>query len=213
MSYCKENILKNFSIGNLYDLCNDDNKDENRTYKPNKIVSSIRKNFIEGNLDFLISNYIEKEEKDLLFKEDNIIYEISSTLNQKKHKNDNISSINLGKCEARLREDNKINDNITLLVLKVDIFQEGVLIPFIEYEVYNSETKVKLDLSACKDIKIEISIPVSINESELFKYDISSDYYNDICFSYQEKNKADMIINDRRNEYLNNNLSVCEENC
>ena len=99
------------------------------------------------------------------------------------------------------------------MVLKVDIFQEGVLIPFIEYEVYNSETKVKLDLSACKDIKIEISIPVSINESELFKYDISSDYYNDICFSYQEKNKADTIINDRRNEYLNNSLSVCEENC
>ena len=58
LSYCKENVLKNFSIGNLYDLYSDDNKDEDRIYKSNKIVSSIRKNFIEGNLDFFISNYL-----------------------------------------------------------------------------------------------------------------------------------------------------------
>ena len=37
--------------------------------------------------------------------------------------------------------------------------------PIIEYEVYNINTKEKLDLNICKDVKIKIDIPSSLNEN------------------------------------------------
>ena len=53
-------------------------------------------------------------------------------------------------------------------------------IPKIEYEVYsplNGNKLEKLNLTLCKDIRIEISIPVIIND-DINKYNTSSDYYN-----------------------------------
>ena len=41
----------------------------------------------------------------------------------------------------------------------------------------------KLDLSLY-NIKIEVSIPISIDENNLYKYEQESDYYNDRYFSY-----------------------------
>ena len=41
-----------------------------------------------------------------------------------------------------------------------------------------------MNLKYCKDVKIEISVPVSIDENELFKYDLNSEFYNDICSTY-----------------------------
>ena len=51
----------------------------------------------------------------------------------------------------------------------MEIYEKGLLIPIIEYEVYNIKTKEKLDLNLCKDIKIDINIPVIIDEDNLFK--------------------------------------------
>ena len=86
-----------------------------------------------------------------------------------------------------------------------------MLIPIIEYEIYNFETKQKLNLSICKNDKVDISIPVKIDETELYKHNISDDYYNDVCYIIDSK--IDIIINDRRNEYYINNMSVCEKDC
>ena len=54
---------------------------------------------------------------------------------------------------------------------------------------------------------------MSIDEDILFKYNSSNEYYNDKCFPYTTENDTDIIIEDRRNEYINNNLSLCESNC
>ena len=56
-------------------------------------------------------------------------------------------------------------------------------------------------------------MPVSIDENNIFLYNISSEYYNDLCFPYTTENKTDIIIDDRRKEYIKNNLSLCERNC
>lgn len=113
----------------------------------------------------------------------------------------------------RLRLQYNINDNVTLLLLKIDILKEYLLIPIIEYEIYNSKTKEKLNLSICKDTKAKIYIPVSIDENNLFKYNSSSEYYNDICYPYTTEYKTDIILEDRRNEYIDNAMSLCEKNC
>ena len=47
----------------------------------------------------------------------------------------------------------------------------------------------------------------------IIKYNISSDYYNDICFPFTTEYKTDIILSDRWKEYINNNMSLCESNC
>ena len=71
-----------------------------------------------------------------------------------------------------------------------------------KYIMIKQKTKEQLNLSYCKDTIIEISIPFNINEENLFKYNISSDYYNDICYIYETENGTDIILNDRRNEFI-----------
>ena len=61
-------------------------------------------------------------------------------------------------------------------------------------------------------MKIEISIPVIINDI-LDKYDPKNDYYNNICTKATSKYNTDITIYDRRNEFIKNNMSLCEDNC
>ena len=87
------------------------------------------------------------------------------------------------------------------------------LIPVIQYEVYHPINRSKLDLDYCAATQIEIKIPVSINEKELYKYDPNSEYYNSICFSATSDDKTDIPINDRIDIYINKNLNLCEDDC
>ena len=128
------------------------------------------------NLDLCIENIIIEDNKDLLIKDNNIQYQLTSVYNQKYNKYNNLSSIKIDECEKKLWNDYIIDNNITLYILKIDIFENGLLIPIIEYEVYNSKTKKKLNLNICKQIKINISIPVSIDENKIFKYNSSNEY-------------------------------------
>ena len=88
-------------------------------------------------------------------------------------------------------------------------------IPIIKFEVFNPINKEQLNLDFCKEkkINVNIEIPVSIKEENLFKYDPNGDYYNNICFAYSNDKGADIILKDRKNEYNKNNMSLCEKNC
>ena len=80
---------------------------------------------------------------------------------------------------------------MNLLIFKVEYFIPGFLIPIIEYEIYDySNPKNKLNLNICENVKININIPVLINENNLFKYDPSCAFYNDICFPYTTEFKT-----------------------
>ena len=173
----------------------------------------IKEDYKSGKLDSLIFNQILKEKKDLIGVHINKIYEMTSSYNHKNNDYNNISVINFGECEKKLRSENNINENAELLIFKIDILEKGFLIPIIEYEVYNSETGKILDLNTCKNIKINISNFVNINENNLFKYNQSSEYYNDICFPYTTEYQTDIILKDRRKEFIDKNLSLCEKGC
>ena len=94
--------------------------------------------------------------------------------------------------------------------------EDGMKIPKLEYEVYyplnNSNILEKLNLSLCKDTKIEISIKVKINDI-IDKYNPSSNYYNDICYKTTSESGTDIPLKTRRNEFIDNNMTLCEENC
>ena len=97
----------------------------------------------------------------------------------------------------------------------LDVEENGMKIPKVEYEVYkiNQENNlIKLNLNVCKNNKIEISIPIEINDN-IDIYNSSSGYYNDICYITTSVYGTDISLKDRRKEFIDNNLTLCEENC
>ena len=140
---------------------------------------------------------------------------LTTTNNQKNNEEKNNITMNLGTCENLLKSDYNISNNDSLYILQIISEEEGMKIPKIEYEVYyplNNNNLTKLNLSLCKDTKIEISLSVKINGS-LDKYNPNSDYYNDICYTTTSESGTDISLKDRKNEFVDNNMSLCEENC
>ena len=175
-----------------------------------KLINNIRTEIQEGSLNSMLNNL---ENDDLYIIDEFIdIYQITTTYNQK-YKDYNISTIDLGECENVLKNQYNISENETLILFKYECYNEGYYIPIIEYEVYHPITKRPLDLYYCKHLQVNISIPVSINEDNLFIYNSSSSYYNNICYKFETKNKADITLYDRKAEYNSNNLSLCEKKC
>ena len=65
----------------------------------------------------------------------------------------------------------------------MNVLKDNMKIPRIEYEVYypfNNKLK-KLNLTTCQNMHLYINIPIIINNN-IDKYNISSRYYNDICY-------------------------------
>ncbi len=188
------------------------NNKNNQTVQDN-IIKSIKTEITNGNLNSIISNIKDGDKNDYILQDNDAIYQITSSDNQNNNEYNNISSILLGDCEQKLKDHYKIDKDEPLIIFKIDIKEEGLKIPIIEYEIYNPYNLEKLELDVCKDIKINISIPVSIDEDSLFKYNSSDEYYNDICYSYTTENDTDITVKDRQNEYKENNMSLCESNC
>ena len=81
----------------------------------------------KGNLNDFI-NIIEKENKDIIIidNDKNIIYQLTSSYNQRNNIYNNISSINLGVCETKLKLYYNITTDTPLLILKMDIYEKGL---------------------------------------------------------------------------------------
>ena len=205
---CEENGNCNL-IDYFNNICEINNYNNS---KLNNIIINITTELTNGSLNKLISDIIYKNKTDLIIRTNNYIYQLTSSENQNNNEY-NISTIKLGECENILKNHYNISKDISLLIFKIDYYEERSSKPIIEYEIFHPLTKEKLDLTLCQNITIDTLISVLINEDELFKYNLSSDYYNDICFTYTTEKGTDIILNDRKNEYYNNNLSLCEENC
>ena len=152
---------------------------------------------------------------DIEIKDEGIIIVITSTENQKNDKNKNKTIINLKECEDILKDIYNISKNESLYILKIDIEQKGMKIPKIEYEVFyllNGTDLTKLNLSYCQEVKIDLLIPSNI-DGNIDKYNTKSDYNNSICSKSDSDNGIDIPLSDRKDIFLEQNLSLCEENC
>ena len=174
-------------------------------------------NLIEGGaIDSQLDNLLYGDKEDIAFTDsENNEYVITSTENLKDAKK-NSTSINFGECEDFLKFTYNISDNESLIILKIDKSKDNdkSSIKQVEYEAFHPNSRTNLDLSLCKDMKINVfyNIPL-INIDDLYKYNQSSDYYNDICFTNNSDNGVDICVKDRRSVYVDNNMPVCEENC
>ena len=177
------------------------------------IINNIRKDIEEGKLESILSDVKNENKSDIEIYEDDITYQITSSYNQNNKQYDNTSMLKFMECEKKLKSLYDISDNETLIIFKVDIYEEGLNMPIVEYEFYHPRNYSRLDLNICEEYKINILAPVSINEDEFYLYDPSSNYYNDKCFPYSSINGTDIILEDRQNEYANNNLTLCQNDC
>ena len=167
------------------------------------ILSAIK----DGSLNNLINSKVNNNNS-LMVDNNEEVYLITTLDNQIYM--GNLTSINFSECEAILKEDSINNEE--LYIFRIDHIINGYNVPIIEYVIFN-KNKTFLNLDKCNNINSKYSIPVNINESDLFKYNPSSDYYNDECNKYTSENGLDMTLYDRKYDYNKNNLSLCQANC
>ena len=180
-----------------------------------EMIKSIREGILDGSLNNLLKDLINKEKENIIVKYDNIIYSIttSNTENKEKDENYEASIIKLGKCENILKNEYNISKNESLIIFSIEMIEKENLYHSVEYEIYSLSQKKALDLKYCKDEKIEIISPFKIDKNNLFKYNTSNKYYSDICYTYETEEGTDIPLEDRRKEFIDNNMSLCEENC
>ena len=226
---CVYDIPKNYCLDktdNIYKECNNgicfyQNSNDIISSDKRKCYFSLTHDDLNKDIYNIFINDINltelEEGNDITFPIQNIYYSITTTSNQRNNiGKKNITYIDLGYCEKKLKEEYGIPSYKDLYIFKIDVYLEGMKIPKVEYEVYyplNNNNLTKLDLSKCKNIKMDIFIPIDIQKEDLDKHNASSGYYNDICYTLTSESGTDKALKDRKNEFIEKNLTVCEENC
>ena len=157
--------------------------------------------------------------KEQILKTEKLTITFTTTQNQKNNINNNVNNnmtaIDLGECQALLREFYHIPDNELLYMKKVDVIQDGMKTMKVEYDVYAKlfGTKlINLNLTVCEKSQVSISIPIEISE-ELEKLNGSSSYYNDVCYTTTSEDGTDISMKDRQNDFINKDRIVCQDDC
>ena len=141
----------------------------------------------------------------------NVAFQISSLEEQKKSNKPNVSCIDLGECEEKLKKEFNIHED--LIILKTDIKSQDSTQTYVQYDIFDPRNLSPLNLSICKDTKISINTPVNLDSftSQLYYslkesgYDLfneSDSFYTDICSTFTSENGTDMTLNDRKKKYL-----------
>ena len=162
-----------------------------------------------GNFDIIIPKILKNEV--FATKIYNETYQFSTFSNRAKIHN--LTFIDFQDCENTLKQKYSINSNEELILFKIEYFVEEFKIPIIEYTVFRLDGITELNLSYCNNINFRYSIPITFNLTEDYKYDPNSDYHKKICFQYTSEEKTDMILYERKRQFNELNMSLCESNC
>ena len=204
----------------LYKYCDPNDFFKKECVPPKQVQNSdnmitlIKNSISEGKMDSIIEEVLNNK-NNLIESYDSIFYQITTTFNQKNNEYKNISRMELEECEDVLKNVYNISKNYSLIIFKYDYFIPELLIPIIGYELYHPNTKQNLDLNYCKKnkTKINILIPVQINEREVYKHNPNHAYYKDRCNTDSNNKNIDITIYDKKNIYNEKNLALCAKNC
>ena len=172
---------------------------------------------------YLTKNYTNEN---IIIKTLNVAFQISNLEDQNNQDNLNISSVNLGICESILKNKYQIAEEHSLIIIKTDIKNDDLTSVYVQYEIFNPNNLTQLNLNFCKNLTIEINVPVnlsqetvllynSLNESGYNLFDSEDEFYNDICSTYTSIKGTDMTLSDRNTEIysLIDNISMCQTSC
>ena len=187
-----------------------DNKNESKTNYYDAILENYEYNFTHNYNTSKLDN-----EEDEINRIDKITITLTTTKNQKNNINNSMTTINLEECELLLRAHYNISGEQLLYMKKIDVIQDQMKIPKIEFDLYsklNGTDLIKLNLSICKESKIFLIVPIELDEN-IDILNSSSEYYSDICYKSKSESGTDMLLNDRKKEFIEGNKTVCQEDC
>ena len=155
--------------------------------------------------------------------DNNYVYELTNTFNDNSNNSKyNLSTIDLGECENIVKRENEIDQNIPLIILKLEKTGEVASNRNIQFEVYHPITKKKLDISVCEQIDFYISVNLDQKALDLYLdlqnygYDLfnpNDSFYQDICAHYTTENGTDVLLSDRKKYFFNDTETSCQEGC
>ena len=144
------------------------------------------------------------------------------------------TGIDLTECEDILKKRYNLSSEEDLIIIKLDIIKEEIIneTEFIKletnYQMLSYSLGVLLPLQACKDSKVEVTVYYLLKDQHIFTlhskiesvisngynvFDINSPFYHDICSFFTNENGDDVLLDDRRKYYYDENINLCEKNC
>ena len=219
VKYC----LKNCDLNEIEEIsCTFKNlRNKTKDEKENKEILIEDKNKIIKSVDSSITSQKFNTSKidtgeEITIKDEQMTITITTTENKKKNtENNNMTVIDLGDCEIELRKHYNISDDKLLCMKKIDVVQEGMKIPKVEFDVYcklNGINLIRLNKSICEKTKVNIEVPVVILDN-IDKLNTSSGYFNDICYIATSDSGTDITLEDRKKKFINNKEMVCQNDC
>ena len=211
----------------MYECSLDDDLNDNCNFL-NDLNNSDISNIIEDNINLIYSS--NKGKSQVIQGEDNVIYQITSSANELKllegefENNQDISIIDLGQCENKLKEYYGLNESDSLIYLKQENKSAKSTEKNFQYEVFEPYNFTKLNLSICEGDTINLYIKIDLSEEtkEIYEsmksmgynmFNIKDPFYHDICIPYTYKNNIDILLSDRIDYIYNNKDSQCQSNC
>ena len=177
-----------------------------------EVQDKVLTNLMEDIIETFNYSYVD-DYTSIVLEEKNHTYEIITT--NSKVRNPKTSTLYLKNCENTLKSYYGIDPKESLHVLKLDAYRDGQTGPTVEYQIYYSFNGLKLeqlDLTLCEGDGISLLISFNMTDGEDL-YNKNSGYYNDICYTFTTGNGTDLTLEDRQQEFSENNKSLCEEGC
>ena len=144
----------------------------------------------------------------------------------------NETIVDLSACEALLKKKYGIPEDEDLLIVKGDTIKkmsESYFGKSVEYQVFSISLQCFLPLNDCaeQDTPVIVTNPFSTQElvTELQNkigaivsngydpFNSESPFYNDICTPFTNENGNDVLLNERRTDYFNENINICDKDC
>ena len=91
------------------------------------MINNIKNDLINDDLNSLIIPNIFELNRDLMVKDRNMIYQLTSSYNQNNNEYNNDSTIKLGECENILRKYYNLTENDSLIIFKIEKYEENLL--------------------------------------------------------------------------------------
>ena len=138
----------------------------------------------------------------------------------------NIPSVYLGDCYEKIKENYTINDNLILAIIsqRIKDINYPIIVSFFVYSPFNGN---QLNISnVCQNEKLSVEEDISLKIEDKDKYyfieyltkqnidvfNLSSDFYTDICFYFNSPIKKDIALKDRIKLFFPN-ITLCENGC
>ena len=137
-----------------------------------------------------------------------------------------IPRVNLGECYEKIKIKYDIEENLILLMLiqKKEYNKYPVIISFYVYSPYTGNQLNISNICEDKEIKVQEDIATKIADKEKCNYvhylsqqnidvfNLSSDFYHDICYYFNSPIKKDIALKDRIKIFFPN-ITLCENGC